>query len=78
MADCEACGRACPDGDVYCGACGHELGRAPGAEPAGAPEKPAVVNVRVVNSAWDGCVGCFSWVVGLVAIVFLIAWIVSC
>jgi hypothetical protein len=31
----------------------------------------------VVNSFWDGCLGCFSWVVGIVAIVFVLTWIFS-
>ena len=70
MSSCEACGTECPEGAAYCGACGHRLGRP--------PDEPVVVNVRVVNSFWDGCIGCFSWAVGVVAIVFLIAWIFSC
>ena len=70
MATCEVCGRVCPEGDLYCGSCGHALGH----EPA----EPTVVNVRVVNSFWDGCVGCFGWVAGVVAIVVLIGWVLSC
>lgn len=77
MTTCEVCGKACPDGDVFCGACGHELGGAP-ARYLRAPEEPTVVNVRVVNSCWDSCVGCVSWAVGVVAIVVLVAWIFSC
>jgi hypothetical protein len=37
-----------------------------------------VVNVRVVNSWWDGCIGCFSWAVGIVVILALVGWIFSC
>jgi hypothetical protein len=42
------------------------------------PDEPVVVNVRVVNSFWDGCVGCFAWVVGAVVILGLIGWVSSC
>ena len=70
MAICEACGTESPAGAAYCGACGHHLGEK--------PEEPVIVNVRVVNSWWDGCIGCFSWVVAVVAILFLIAWLASC
>ena len=45
---------------------------------AAAEAPPAVVNVRVVNSFWDGCVGCFSWAVGIVVILALVGWIFSC
>jgi len=70
VASCEACGAECPVGAAYCGVCGHRLGKR--------PEEPVVVNVRVVNSCWDGCVGCFAWVVGAIVILALIGWIFSC
>lgn len=70
MTTCEACGTRCPEGAAYCGACGHRLGQQ--------PEEPAVVNVRVVNSWWDGCIGCNSWAVGVVVILVLVGWIFSC
>ena len=70
MSTCEACGAEQPASSAYCSACGHHLGQT--------PEEPLVVNVRVVNSFWDSCVGCFSWVVALLVIVFLIAWLFSC
>jgi ferredoxin len=67
---CEACGADCPESAAYCGACGHRLGRQ--------PEERVVVNVRVVNSWWDGCIGCLSWAVAVVVIIALIGWIFSC
>jgi hypothetical protein len=84
LTTCEVCGRPCPDADAFCGACGHELGRTPGAVVCQSPVEsrepvePAVVNVRVVNSFWDGCAGCVGWVVGLVVIALLVGWIFSC
>jgi hypothetical protein len=70
MTTCEACGTECPEGAAYCGACGHQLGQR--------PQEPLVVNVRVVNSWWDGCIGCVSWAVGIAVIMFLVAWLFSC
>ncbi len=81
MTTCEVCGRTCPQSDAYCGSCGHELGSPPGVVTCRSPvqsEEPTVVNVRVVNSFWDGCVGCFGWVVGVLVIAVLIGWVLSC
>ena len=70
MSSCEACGTECPESAAYCRACGHRLGRQ--------PEEPLVVTVRVVDSSWDGCIGCISWAVGVTVIVFLITWALGC
>jgi hypothetical protein len=90
---CEVCGRACPDGDTFCGACGHRLGgadvpmradvplRADAVDLYRAQEQPGeppVVNVRVVNSPFDGCLSCLSWIVVGVLVVFVVGWIASC
>ncbi len=84
---CEQCGSEWPEANAYCGACGHRLGSPavaetgrPPAELAPAwrpPDEPTVVNVRVVNSFWDSCVSCFATVVGVIALVFVITWLIS-
>jgi hypothetical protein len=66
VSSCEAYGAECPES----GACGHLLGRP--------PEEPVVVDVRVVNSFWDSCIGSFSWAVAVVVVVALVGWIFSC
>lgn len=75
MTTCGVCGRACPDGDAFCGACGHPLAGTPAPSQ---PVEPPVVNVRVVNSFWDSCVGCVGWVVGVAAIAVFVGWIAGC
>ena len=80
MTTCAVCGREWPDDHAYCGACGHRLGVAPAQLDewqSQQPHEPTVVNVRVLNSLWDSCLSCFSWVVGIVAIVFVVTWIFS-
>ncbi|MEE4276524.1 MAG: zinc ribbon domain-containing protein [Thermoleophilia bacterium] len=70
MATCEACGTECPPGAAFCSACGHRLGSRPG--------EPPVVNVRVVNSAWDSCWSCFGTALGVLILIGLAAWLFSC
>ncbi len=70
MPVCEACGDQCADDAAYCSACGHRLG-------AGPPE-PVVVDVRVQNSFVDSCLSCFAWVVGIIVLIALAAWLFSC
>ncbi len=80
---CEQCGHDWPDQYAYCGACGHELGR-PSIEVVHQqsrsrwePDEPTVVNVRVVNGFLDSCLNCFGTAIGIIVIVFVIAWIIS-
>ncbi len=70
MARCEACGVECPEGAAFCGACGHRLGRQ--------PQEPVDVTVRLVGSLFSDCLSCFTWVVGVVAVLFLVVWLFSC
>jgi hypothetical protein len=70
VAVCEACGTECPPDAAFCSACGHRLGSRPG--------EPPVVNVRVVNSAWDSCWSCFGTVVAVLVLIGLAAWLFSC
>lgn len=77
MAACERCGAQSPAEARYCATCGHQLGRP--------PEQPTVVRIEQpppdhsgVRTAWDGCIGCFSWLVVGILLVALISWIVSC
>ena len=80
MTTCGVCGRSCPDGDSYCGACGHPVGGAAGIVWSGqpGPPEPPVVRVRVVNSFWDGCLGCFAWLVVVFMVLCLAGLILSC
>jgi hypothetical protein len=67
-----------PAGARYCAACGHRLGWS--------PEQPVVVEVQppaepergAARTAWDGCIGCFSWAVVGVLVVLLVGWVLSC
>ena len=77
MAACEVCGSEAPAGAAYCPVCGHRLG---GAAPA-----PIIVEVHsappasgAAQSCFDGCIGCFGWIVVAVLVFLLISWIVSC
>jgi len=70
VASCEACGTECPAGAAFCAVCGHRLGVA--------PEEPINVNVRVVDSAFSGCLSCFTTAVAVVVLIFVVLWIFSC
>jgi hypothetical protein len=70
VAICEACGTRCPAGAAFCAACGHRLG-APPPEPAGTP-------VRLAGALVGDCLSCFTWVVALVVLFFLVVWLFSC
>ena len=77
MAVCERCGVQAPAGARYCATCGHQLGLP--------PEQPTVIHVEQqapapsgARSAWDGCIGCFSWFVVGILFLLLIGWILSC
>jgi len=78
VAACERCGAQAPAGARYCAACGHQLGRPPEQPAIIQVEQPAAPDRGGVHSVWDGCIGCFSWlVVGILGLA-LIGWILSC
>ena len=77
MAACQVCGNGAPAGAAYCPACGHRLG--------GAVPSPIVVEVHnpppepgPAQSCFNGCIGCFSWLVVAVLVLLVISWIISC
>jgi hypothetical protein len=75
VAACERCGTQAPAGALYCAACGHRLGLP--------PEQPTLIQVQQpdcspLRSAWDGCLGCFSWIAVGILVLLLVGWILSC
>jgi hypothetical protein len=77
VAVCERCGTQAPAAAAYCAVCGHRLGRPP-VQPTIIQVQQAPQDCGPVRSAWDGCLGCFSWLVVGVLVLLLISSIVSC